>query len=325
MSERGTMGAGTIVVDTETHLFERAWPIETMPDAPLYEHVHWHAHDGHLLVSEMARANVDLALVIGYDGYDFQLFMERLGSSPADFYGGERYARSFVEQYPDRLALFTALKDPRVRESLGRLEQQLEGGAIGTKFFPAYLGLSFDHPSIAPVLDLVERSGRCLMVGLEDSADIAEELRAATRILAERPGLHVQFNHGANVRFDVAEEVEALRALVRATESVFISSSVLGGPLMEWEDGTEYPFPRWLAKLERLIDAVGPGRAVWGTDWPWFEHFGKYPQFVDAVRFHAQFLNDEERGAYLGGNACRYLRRDPAAHAGKEHTCLMTS
>ena len=87
---------------------------------------------------------------------------------------------------------------------------------------------------------------------------------------------------------------------------MFISTSVLGG-LDGWADGTEYPFRTWLARLQRLVDAVGVDRVVWGTDWPWFEEFGNYPQFVDAVRLHAGFLDAEGRRAFLGGNARRYL------------------
>jgi hypothetical protein len=51
-------------------------------------------------------------------------------------------------------------------------------------------------------------------------------------------------------------------------------------------------------------------RPSWGTDWPWFEHVGKYPQFVDAVRLHAGFLTGDEQNAYLGGNAIRYLGQE---------------
>ena len=157
------------------------------------------------------------------------------------------------------------------------------------------------------VYDLLESLGRRLMVGLEDSPEPSLRLRDAARVLASRPGLPVQFNHGGNVRFDHGDDIDAVAELTRQTERVFISTSVLGGPWMEWADGTEYPFRTWLARLQRLVDAVGVDRVVWGTDWPWFEEFGKYPQFVDAVRLHAGFLDADGRRAFLGGNARRYL------------------
>jgi hypothetical protein len=76
------------VIDTESHLCLRAWPSEAYPDAPRYEHYHWHEHGADLFVSEMDRAGVDRAFVISYDGYDFAPFMRRLGFAPSDFYGG---------------------------------------------------------------------------------------------------------------------------------------------------------------------------------------------------------------------------------------------
>jgi predicted TIM-barrel fold metal-dependent hydrolase len=297
-----------MIIDTETHLFLRAWPLEADPDGPRYEHHRWHAHDGDLLVSEMDRAGVDLAFVISYDGYDFGPFMERHGSSPSDFYGGEAYARTFVERHPDRLVWFPTLRDPRQPAAVRRLEEQLAAGAVGVKFFPAYLGLSIGDGALGAVYDLLESSGRCLMIGLEDTSRVVVELDAAVRTFGARPGLRVQFNHGANAVLTEDDQRRAVAELVSATESVFISTSVLGGTLMEWTDGTEYPFRGWLSRLERLLDAAGPDRVSWGTDWPWFEYLGKYPQFLDAVRLHADFLNAEERVAYLGGNAERYLK-----------------
>jgi predicted TIM-barrel fold metal-dependent hydrolase len=295
------------VIDTESHLFLRAWPSEAYPDAPRYEHYHWHEHGADLFISEMDRAGVDRAFVISYDGYDFAPYMRRLGFSPADLYGGVPYTRGWIDRYPDRLVWFSTLQDPRDTQSLHLLEQQLSEGAAGCKFFPAYLDIEFSDAAMTPVYDLLESLGRRLMVGLEDTPDPAVRLRDATRALASRPGLPVQFNHGGSVRFDGADDLPAVAELARQTELVFFSTSVLGGPLMEWADGTEYPFRTWLSRAQQLVGAAGSDRVVWGTDWPWFEQFGKYPQFVDAVRLHADFLSQDERRAFLGGNARRYL------------------
>jgi predicted TIM-barrel fold metal-dependent hydrolase len=295
------------VIDTESHLCLRAWPSEAYPDAPRYEHYHWHEHGADLFVSEMDRAGVDRAFVISYDGYDFAPFMRRLGFTPSDFYGGVPYTRGWIDRYPDRLVWFTTLQDPRDPDNLRLLAEQLSDGAAGCKFFPAYLDLEFSDPAMTGVYDLLESLDRRLMVGLEDSPEPSLRLRDAARALASRLGLPVQFNHGGSVRFDSSEDLEAVAELTRQTERVFISTSVLGGPWMEWDDGTEYPFRTWLSRVQRLVDAVGVERVVWGTDWPWFEHFGKYPQFLDAVRLHADFLDADARRAFLGGNARRYL------------------
>ena len=46
---------------------------------------------------------------------------------------------------------------------------------------------------------------------------------------------------------------------------------------------------------------------MWATDWPWLEHFFRYPQAVDAIRKHAHFFTETEKAAFLGGNAERFM------------------
>src|SRR5262245_167703 len=102
-----------MVVDTEAHVLYRVWPIAADPGGDLIERYRWHEHSGDLLVAEMDRAGVDKAFLIGYDGYDFGYFMERLGGGPDDFWGGRTYARHFAAKHPDRLLFVTTLRDPR--------------------------------------------------------------------------------------------------------------------------------------------------------------------------------------------------------------------
>jgi len=87
-----------------------------------------------------------------------------------------------------------------------------------------------------------------------------------------------------------------------------VSTSVLGGPLMEWEDEWRYPFPAYLGKLARYADAVSPEQLAWATDWPWFEGTLKYPQLLQAVADHGSFPSEDAKRRYLGGNAIRHWR-----------------
>jgi hypothetical protein len=46
---------------------------------------------------------------------------------------------------------------------------------------------------------------------------------------------------------------------------------------------------------------------MWATDWPWLEQYMNYPQAVNAIARHANFFTQEEKDAFLGGNALRFV------------------
>jgi predicted TIM-barrel fold metal-dependent hydrolase len=260
------MIADVPVVDTETHVFVRSWPIDTSPHMSPVDPFTRTEHSGALLVAELDRAGVGAAVLIGYDGYDFPQFMARFRSAPADFMGGRAYTRGWAERYPGRLHYVTTLFHPRMPGWLDSLVAELDAGALGAKIFPAYLRLAADYPDVP-----------------------------------------VQLNHGANAR-PGGPEFPVLCDVVAACPSVLVSTSVLGGPLMEWEDGWRYPFPAYLGKLARYAEAIPPGQLAWATDWPWFEGQAKYPQLLQAVVDHGSFPSEDARRLYLGANAIRHWR-----------------
>jgi len=300
-----------MVVDTEAHVLYRVWPIEADPGGDLIERYRWHEHSGDLLVAEMDRAGVDKAFLIGYDGYDFGYFMERLGGGPDDFWGGRTYARHFVAKHPDRLLFVTTLRDPRTVGVREQLEAEFGQGVLGIKVFPSYLGLNVSDPGLVEAYRHCAEASRLVIFGLEDTAaprtpTLETLLDEIGKVCTELPDLRVQINHGACVEFDT-EDAAALFRLVQAHDGVFVSTSALSGTSMEWRHGWRYPFDSYLASLERLAAEVPREQLVWGSDWPWFEHYALYPQLVDAVRNHATFMDDEARSLYLGGNAERLI------------------
>jgi Amidohydrolase len=298
------------VVDTETHVFVRSWPIETNPHMSPVDPFTRTEHSGGLLVAEMDRAGVDTSILIGYDGYDFPQFMRRFQSAPADFMGGRSYTRGWAARFPDRLRYVTTLSHPRTPGWLGLLEEELEHGAVGAKIFPAYLELDADAPEIRAAFDVLRERSRAAMFGFEDTLPpetptLAEMYEGIGRLAADYPDVAIQLNHGANAD-PFGAEFDVLRAVVSAAPNVLVSTSVLGGALMEWEDGWLYPFPGYLRKLERYADALPGDQLAWATDWPWFEGTLKYPQLLQSIVDHATFLSDEAKGLYLGQNAIRH-------------------
>jgi predicted TIM-barrel fold metal-dependent hydrolase len=300
------------VVDTETHVFVRSWPIETSPHMSQVDPFTRTEHSGALLVAELDRAGVETAVLIGYDGYDFPQFMARFQSVPADFMGGRGYTRGWAARYPDRLRYVTTLVHPRTPGWLEQLEEELDAGALGVKIFPAYLRLDPDAREIRAAFDLVRERGRAAVFGFEDTAppetpSLSDLYEAIGRLAADYPDVPIQLNHGANA-LPGGVEFPVLTRVVEGHANLLVSTSVLGGPLMEWEDEWRYPFPVYLGRLARFAEALPPAQLAWATDWPWFEGALKYPQLLQAVVDHGSFPSAEAKRLYLGGNAVRHWR-----------------
>lgn len=301
------------VVDTETHVFVRCWPIETSPQMSPVDPFTRAEHSGATLVAEMERCGVDLAILIGYDGYDFVTFMNRYESAPADFMGGRGYTRGWARRRPDRLKYVTTLHDPRIHaDALDEVARELDGGAIGVKVFPAYLEVQADAPEVRAAFDVVRERSAAVVFGFEDTMppatpSITAMYEGIGRLATDYPDVPIQLNHGANAD-PFGPEMPVLCEVVNAHGNVLVSTSVLGGVLMEWTDGWRYPFHDYLRRLAVYAEKVDPARLGWGTDWPWFEGVVKYPQLLQSIVDHATFMGEDEKRLYLGGNALRHWR-----------------
>jgi L-fuconolactonase len=77
--------------------------------------------------------------------------------------------------------------------------------------------------------------------------------------------------------------------------------------------GWDHPWPDALAVLRVLAESFGPRRLFWGSDFPASRRYTTYRQSLEAVRSHADFLDDDARRAVLGENLLRLLQtREPA-------------
>ena len=258
----------------------------------------------------MDRIGVDIAILIGCDGYDFSQFMKRFGSDPADFMGGRGYTRSWAERFPHRLKYVTTLQGPGTDGSLEQLSRELSVGAVGVKIFPAYLRLASDAPEIRAAFDVLQERGRAAVFGFEDTEppltpSLVEYYEGVSRLAADYPDVPIQLNHGANAD-PIGDSGRVLAEIVAAHTTILVSTSVLGGPLMEWSDSWRYPFVDYLRKLAAYSELLPSSQLAWGTDWPWFEGVAKYPQFLQAIVDHTPFFTAEDRYLYLGGNALRH-------------------
>lgn len=303
-----------MIVDSEAHVLYRLWPIESNPGQSRVHHYTWHEHSGDLLVDEMDRAGVDKAFLISYDGEDIEAYLRLHDAGAEDCVAGRKYTLQAVRKHPDRFIWFATIKDPRRPDALDRVRRDFADGAVGVKIFPAYFPLPVDHDGVKDVVRLCAEHDRRVIVAFEDTRppatpSIPEYFEQLDRLLGEFPEVRFQINHAGCVD-PLGPETEAIFRVGSAHDNVVYSTALLS---MTWDDGTEYPFPNYLRRLEKLKDELGVEKLSWATDWPWLEEFMKYPQAVDAIRKHASFLTEDEKAAFLGGNAIRFVGAPVAA------------
>ena len=86
-------------------------------------------------------------------------------------------------------------------------------------------------------------------------------------------------------------------------ENVVVNLS--GQPAFSRED---YPY-RDLTRWHRnLFDAYGPGRLMWGTDFPWHHPDPGYEKLIGVVRELLPDLSESDHAAIMGATARRFLR-----------------
>ncbi len=297
-----------MLIDSETHVIFRAWPLETNPTRTHVEPFTWHEHSGDVLADEMDRAGVARSILISYDGYDVEWFLRSVGSTPEDFITGKKYTRSAVAKHPNRFYWFSTLKDPRIKASIDVVREDFDNGACGLKIFPSFLVMAVDDPALMAVYRLCVERDRRVILSFEDAhppetPSIPDFFEQFDRVMTELPDLRVQLNHAGCVD-PLKPEAEVLYRTVPRYRNVWVSTAAMG---LIWDDGTEYPFPNYLSRLERLKNRLGADRLLWGTDWPHFSHYMLYPQAVDSIRRHAGFFSEEEKSLFLGGNVERFL------------------
>ncbi len=69
----------------------------------------------------------------------------------------------------------------------------------------------------------------------------------------------------------------------------------------------DYPWPDVVALFERIVDAYGPDRLCWGSDFPASTRFCTFRQSLEVVRTHCPFLAGEDLRLVLGGTLQRLL------------------
>jgi L-fuconolactonase len=129
------------------------------------------------------------------------------------------------------------------------------------------------------------------------------QLPAIRRLLDRYPDLPVVIDHGAKPGIAAgvtAPWAEHMRAIARDSRAVCKLSGLATEAAPGWTVETLRPY------VEVLIEAFGPSRLMFGSDWPVLTENGDYLDWLAAAEALTVGLNDAERADAFGGTAARF-------------------
>ncbi len=156
------------------------------------------------------------------------------------------------------------------------------------------------QPALRPLLALMAELGLVF-----DALVKPVHLPRLLTLSARHPSLSIVIDHAAKP--DVAAGTwqpwaDDLQHLAEQTGAVCKLSGMLteAGP-----DQVPQHCRPW---VEHVLACFGPGRVLWGSDWPVLELAGSYAGWWQACQEFTQHLTKAERAAVFGGNALRVYR-----------------
>lgn len=134
-------------------------------------------------------------------------------------------------------------------------------------------------------------------------------LPSLRRFLDRHPDLRVVVDHAAKP--DIAGGAfepwaEEMRAIARDTRALCKLSGLVTEAAPGWSAETLQPY------VELLLDAFGPARLMWGSDWPVLELNGSHALWVAASEILLCGLSAEDQVLVWGDVAAGFYGLDPA-------------
>jgi membrane dipeptidase len=299
------------VIDTHLHLFNTHTKLPAHFGGLTYEMATAEA-----TVDALQRGGVDKAFLISYTSVDIHQQMPK-GVDPKSLLPlySKDYQVATWKRYPDLFYWFPDHIDPARPGYLDDLQHDLEMGASGIKLLPVFHGFWPDHPGFLPVYELCRKLKKPVIVDLsywylefmppeKESPrrrgmvkSFADYAKLVAPIFRQFPEVPFSMAHAGTAR--TLADYDAIFRLIDDHPNVSCDLAAATG----------FNGPAW---LERLVNAVGAERVMYGTDWPYWTN-GPDSYTTGSARWtriadESPFLIEGEKQAILAGNAERFLR-----------------
>ncbi len=219
-----------------------------------------------------------------------------------------RYVAACAKAYPGRFRA-QGLIDLTRSNSADKLDEWVTGyGLSGMRLNPIYYQ-GRDEWLTSPAHHALWKKAEEL--GAVFNMFIAsQQLPRLEKLVRQFPTVPVLIDHLAYIKADApAAELGKLLALAR-----FPNVSVKVSELQSIAPSRKYPYEDAYELVERVYDAFGPDRLLWGTGFPGAArahyHCPTLKQELDLIRYKLPFLTAEDKPKILGANAARIWKFD---------------
>ncbi|MCE2461910.1 MAG: amidohydrolase [Pseudomonadales bacterium] len=210
------------------------------------------------------------------------------------------YALEVHARHPGRFGLVKPF-DPDAADVAEQVEEWARAdGVVGARIMlPDPFAVQADDPGLNRILAAGAKTGLTVNVLCWGNAPLLGGLAQRNpdaRIVLDHLGLRQPFEPPAP-----PEPFADLPKVLALAQYDNVAIKITGSCTLSHEP---FPFADIWDPLQRIFDAFGIERCLWGTDWTRAVALLRYAEGVDAFRVTDR-LGDAERSALMGGNAQR--------------------
>ncbi len=262
--------ADALIVDTHVHV----WP-------------HGMVHPLQRVQVPMKAAPADLVATLDAGGVGAAVVC------PAMVHPDNGYVLGFAGTLPERI-LAVVLIDPRDRAAVELVPRHAAQGAVGVRV----------NAHAAPLESDEDLAGLDAMVDAASAAGLVIQWTVPLRSagLIERAAARARNARQVLDHLGLPVDASDLTALdrIRALAAIPGLNVKLSGMYNLSRAG--YPYADTWPWIEAVVDAFGPQRTMWGSDWPFVGEHGSYAQQLTLIE-QMPFLDTAARRSILGGTA----------------------
>ena len=156
-------------------------------------------------------------------------------------------------------------------------------------------------PGLDPALDAMVTHGLSL-----DALVLTRHLPHLLTLARRRPDLAIVIDHGAKPPIATGENADAWAGGIEALAELPQVFCKLSGLLTEAAPGQASD--ALVPYVRRLVSAFGPGRLMWGSDWPVLNLAGDYAGWLALARTLSGLTDPADLAALFGGTSRRFYR-----------------
>jgi L-fuconolactonase len=263
----------TTIIDSHTHIWESPEPAP----APLP----YHSATRETLTAEMATAGAARAVLI----------------QPSIYGRDHTYLQHAVADDPDRFAAVVLLdpNDPDIATELDRLRAELPVRGIRLRVKDAATVEAIDSGQLDSLFARLSRDGL-----VQTFLTYPRALDAIARLGQRHPALRIVVDHFGSPDQGRLADPDYLQSLERLARTPNVLVKLSGFYALSSEP---YPHRDFAPLTARAVDLFGPGRLMWGSDFPFVAYANPYSASIDQLRELLPMLSTAESESIFFHNA----------------------